>query len=218
MTTLRVQPNSYGNQNLILEKLHHEAIQIHSIRASYIPRKMIAEDKILGEDRLSQFNDAYPVDIYIQNVEGMEGQGSFASKFGLMIQSGATVLISKRGWSQAVGQFGKTVLPNRPAEGDLIYVPMTKGLFEISFVDHQSPFYQLGQFYSYKLTIELFRYSSEKIDTGIAEIDNVELTHTADVTINPALEELMRGADNSKFKGRVTDLVLDQNNPFGDVL
>jgi len=218
MTTLRVQPQAYGNQNLILEKLHHEAIAIHSIRASYIPRKLIAEDTVLGEDRLSEFNDAYPIDIYIQAVEGMEGQGSFASKFGLMIQSGATVLISKRGWTQMVGQYGKTILPNRPSEGDLIYVPMTKGLFEISFVDHQSPFYQLGQFYSYKMTIELFRYSSEKIDTGVSEIDNFEAVHSTDVTIRPALEELLRGADNTKFTDRANDLVLDQNNPFGDIL
>lgn len=217
MTSLRVQPQTYGNQNLILEKLHHEAIQIHSIRASYIPRKLIAEDTVLGEDRLSQFNDAYPIDLYLQNVDGFEGQNSFASKFGLMIQSGATVLISKRGWGQAVAQYGKTILPNRPSEGDLIYIPMTKGLFEIMFVNHQTPFYQLGQYYSYQMTIELFRYSSERIDTGITEIDAVELAHTADTTLRTDLDTLLRGADNQKFTDRTADLILDQNNPFGDI-
>lgn len=217
MTSLRVQPQTYGNQNLILEKLHHEAIQIHSIRASYIPRKLIAEDSVLGEDRLSQFNDAYPIDLYLQNVDGFEGQNSFASKFGLMIQSGATVLISKKGWGQTVGQFGKTILPNRPTEGDLIYIPMTKGLFEIMFVNHQTPFYQLGQYYSYQMTIELFRYSSEKIDTGIAEIDVFEIAHTTDTTLRPDLDTLLREADNKKFTERTTDLILDTNNPFGDI-
>ncbi len=217
MTSLRVQPRTYGNENLLLEKLHHEAIEIHSIAANYIPRKFVAEDTVLGEDRLSEFKNAYPIDVYVQNVDGMEGQGSFASKFGLMIQSSATLVISKRGWAQAVGQYGQTILPNRPAEGDLIHVPMTKGLFEIMYVDHQSPFYQLGQYYSYKLTVELFRYSSEKIDTGVSEIDTFGTTHTTDIAIKPALEELLRGADNTKFTDRASDLVLDTNNPFGDI-
>jgi hypothetical protein len=217
MTTLRLQPGVYGNQNLILEKLHHEAIQIHSIRASYIPRTMIAKDEVLGEDRLSQFNDAYPIDLYLESVEGYEGQNSFASKFGLQIQSGASVVISKRGWDLAVGQFGKTVLPNRPSEGDLIYIPMTKGLFEIMFVNHQSPFYQLGQFYSYKMTIELFRYSSEKIDTGIEAIDAFETVHTADTTLRPDVDTLLRGADNSKFTDRASSLIFNTGNPFGDL-
>jgi hypothetical protein len=217
MTSLRVHPGIYGNANLILEKLHHEAIEIHSVRANYIPRILVGEDSVLGEDRLSKFENSYPVDVYIQNVEGMEGQGSFASKFGLMIESSATVLISKRGWDQMVGQYGKTILPNRPSEGDLIYIPMTKGLFEIMFVDHQTPFYQLGQFYSYKMTIELFRYSSEKIDTGVNDIDAFEQTHSTDIDIRSSLDELLRGADNTKVNERKDNFVLDVNNIFGDI-
>lgn len=218
MTSLRVQPRAYGNQNLILEKLHHEAIQIHSIAATYIPRKFVSEDTVLGEDRLSEFTNSYPVDVYLQSVEGFDGNNSFASPFGLMIQSGATILISKRGWNQMVGQHGTSVLPNRPSEGDLIYVPMTKGLFEIMFVNHQTPFYQLGQFYSYKMTIELFRYSSEKIDTGVAEIDKFATVHSTDVNVRSDLDDLLRGADNTQFTDRATGLVLDTDNPFGDVI
>jgi hypothetical protein len=217
MTSLRLQPGGYGNQNLILDKLHHEAIQIHSVRASYIPRTLVAEDTVLGEDRLSEFNKAYPIDLYIQSVDGFEGPNSFASKFGLQIQSSATVLISRRGWDQMVGQHGTTVLPNRPSEGDLIHIPMTKGLFEIMFVDHQTPFYQLGQYYSYKMTIELFRYSSEQIETGVPEIDAFEATHSTDVDVNSELAAFLRGADNAEFKDRKDDFVLDVNNPFGDI-
>lgn len=217
MTTLRLQPQGYGNSNLILEKLHHEAIEMQSIQASYIPRTLIAEDSILGEDRLSQFNNAYPVNIQLLSVEGYDGPNSVASMFGHQIQSSASFAISRRGWQQLVGRFGTTVLPNRPSEGDLLYIPMTKGLVEIKFVDHQTPFYQLGQYYSYKLTVELFRYSSEKINTGIAEADAIEAVHSTDTTVRTDLADFLRGADNVEFGERTTDLIFDTNNPFGEI-
>jgi hypothetical protein len=217
MTSLRIQPRGYGNENLILEKLHHEAIQIHSIDAKYIPRTLVNEDTILGEDRLSEFKNSYPVDVYIQNVEGFTGSSSFASSWGLQNESSATILISRRGWENAVAKYGTTILPNRPAEGDLIYLPLNDGLFEIMYCDHQAPFYQLGQYYSYKLTIELFRYSSEKMDTGVSLIDKFETVHSTDVTVNPDLSPLVRGADNKKFTDRADDIVFDTNNPFGEI-
>jgi len=217
MTQLRVNPVGYGNQNLILEKLHDEAIHKSIVPARYIPRTMIAEDLVLGEDRLSEFNDAYPIDVYIENADGFTGQNSFASKFGLQIDSGAVFVISRRGWGAAVARFGTTVLPNRPGEGDLIYLPMNKGLFEINYVDHQAPFYQLGQYYSYKCNVELFRYSSEKIHTGVDDVDSFNLLNTQDVTVRPDADTTSRVADNSKFKDRATAIVLQKDNPFGDL-
>lgn len=202
---------------MILEKLNAEAIQIHSIHALYIPRAFVALDDILGEDRLSKFEHAYPVDIYFESVDGFEGQGEFASKFGLQIQNSAKLQISKQEWTTKVAQYGNSILPNRPTEGDLVYIPMTKGLFEISYVFHQSPFYQLGQYYSYKLTIELFRYSSEKLDTGIESVDMFEETHSADVAINPDMDNLVRGSNNNKFTTRADDLVWSSDNPFGSI-
>ena len=217
MTTLRIHPRTPGNQNLVLDKLNHEAIEIHSVEAYYVPRTMVAEDTVLGEDRLSEFKNSYRIDVYIESVDGFEGQNSFASKFGLQIESGATFIVSRRGWDQLVGQHGLTVLPNRPAEGDLIYLPMTRGLFEINFVNHQTPFFQLGQYYTYKMQVELFRYSSERLTTGVPAIDVFETVHTADTTKRPDIDTLVRGADNNKFKQRANSLVLDMNNPFGDI-
>jgi len=217
LTTLRLHPPAYGNQNYLLEKLHHEAIQIHSIDANYIPRTLIAEDKIFGEDQLSEFRDAFPIQIYLETVDAFEGQNSFASKFGLQIDSNATIVISKLGWEQAVGRYGKSILPNRPAESDLIYIPMAKAMFEINYVDNKKPFYQLGQYYSYRCTIDMFRYSSERITTGDDAIDTFQVEHSTDVTVNPSMDELVRAADNKKFIDRANDLVLDQNNPFGDL-
>lgn len=217
MTTLRIHPRVSGNQNLILDKLNHEAIAVQSVQAHYISRHLVAKDDILGEDRLSEFRDSYPIDVYIETSDGFDGQNSFASKFGLQIDSSAIFVISRRGWDLAVGRFGQTVLPNRPAEGDLIYLPMTKGLFEIDFVNHQAPFYQLGEFYTYKMNVSLFRYSSEKIDTGLNEIDAVEDAHTADTLKRQDVDQMIRGADNNKFKQRAESFVLDRNNPFGDL-
>jgi hypothetical protein len=112
--------------------------------------------------------------MYLENVEGFEGQGAFLQKFGLMMEQSATLTVARRRWDQLIGQHGQTIIPGRPNEGDLLYFPLTKGLFEIKFVQHQDPFYQLGKLYVYKLQVELFQYASERIDTGVGEIDVFE--------------------------------------------
>lgn len=140
----------------------------------YIPRKLVSKDDILGEDRLSEFKTAFPIEMYFENVDSFAGQGAFIQKFGLMVEQSATLVVARRRWDQFIGRYGVTTVPNRPNEGDLIYFPLTKGLFEIKFVQHQDPFYQLGKLYVYKLQVELFQYASERIDTGVSVIDNFE--------------------------------------------
>lgn len=217
MSTLRLHPANYGNQNLLVEKLMTEAIDIHSVEMFYIPRKLVAEDKIFGEDRLSEFKTAYPINVYMENAEtGFEGQQAFASKFGLQIEQSATIMIARRRWDQLVGRYKDTIIPSRPCEGDLLYFPMTDGLFEILFTQHQQPFYQLGQLYVYKLTIELFRYASERIDTGDDRIDIFADLKSTDVTVNPEVGRLPN-ADNKEFLDKKDDILFDENNPFGDV-
>ena len=104
MTTLRIHPRNPGNQNFILDKLNAEVVEIQSLQCYYVPRTLVAEDRVLGEDRLSKFENNYPIDVYIESVDGFEGQNSFASKFGLQIESGAVFVISRRGWDLAVGR------------------------------------------------------------------------------------------------------------------
>jgi len=166
-----------GEQNLI-ESLIIESLKIYGNEVFYIPRTLVSKDEILGEDRLSQFKTAFPIEMYFENVTGFEGQGAFIQKFGLMMEQSATLVVARKRWSQFVGRYGLTTVPNRPNEGDLIYFPLTKGLFEIKFVTHQDPFYQLGKLYVYKLQVELFQYSSEAIDTGVSEIDEFETLKT----------------------------------------
>lgn len=171
-------------QNL-LEDLIIESISIWGEDFFYIPRQLVAKDDILGEDRLSQFKDAYPIEMYLESVDGFEGQGAFINKFGLMMEQSATLTLARKRWEQVVGSHTDNILPNRPSEGDLLYFPLTKGLFEIKFVEHQDAFYQLRKLYVYKLQVELFQYSSEKIDTGIADIDVFESLKTFSTTNNP---------------------------------
>lgn len=214
--TLKLHPSRYGNQNLIVEKLITEAIDIHSVEMFYIPRKLVAEDNILGEDRLSEFRTAFPINVYMENVDGFEGQQAFASRFGLQMEQSATMQIARRRWMQMVGQYGETILPERPCEGDLMYFPMTGGLFEVMHVMHQQPFYQLGQIYTYKITVELFRYASENIDTGIEDIDAFVGLKSQDVEVNPIVDDTAQG-QNQEFLDRKVPFVFDTNNPFGDI-
>ena len=215
--SLRLHNQVYNNENLLVESLITEALDIHSIDVLYIPRKFVGKDSLLGEDRLSRFEHAYPVQVYLETVDGFQGQGAFAAKFGLTMEQSATITIARRKWDQAVGRFGNTVLPKRPAEGDLIklMLPQT-GLFEIMFNDYQAQFYQLGQLYVYKLTIELFRYASENIVTGNETIDQFMENKSADVQLNP-VEKPDNFGGNDKFKQRADEFVFDTRNPFGEI-
>jgi hypothetical protein len=166
------------NEQYLVEDLIIESLRMYGNEVYYIPRTLVSKDEILGEDRLSQFKTAFPIEMYFENIDNFGGQGAFIQKFGLMIEQSATLVVARRRWDQFIGRYGVTTIPQRPNEGDLIYFPLTKGLFEIKFVAHQDPFYQLGKLYVYKLQVELYQYSSEQIDTGISEIDNFETLKT----------------------------------------
>jgi len=205
------------NEQFLLEDLIIESISIWGQDFYYIPRTLIAKDEILGEDRLSEFKTAYPIEMYLETVDGFEGQGAFIQKFGLMMEQSATLTLARRRWEQLVGRFGQAQLPNRPCEGDLLYFPLSGGMFEIKFVQHQDPFYQLGKLYVYKLNIELFQYASERITTGVPEIDVFETLKTFDTTKQPDVDEPESFGDNNKFKEEKVGVVFNANNPFGDV-
>lgn len=216
-------PNVYfthgtKNEQYLLEDLIIESISIWGQEFYYIPRTLVAKDDIFGEDRLSQFKNAYNIDMYLENVDGFEGQGAFIQKFGLMMEQSATLTVARRSWERLIGKNGNSIIPNRPAEGDLLYYPLTKGLFEIKFVEHQDPFYQLKKLYVYRLQVELFQYSSEKIDTGIEAIDVFETLKTFDVTQQTDIDVPDSYGNNNEFKKQAIDIVFNNNNPFGDLV
>ena len=166
------------NEQMLIEDIIIESLKIYGQEVFYIPRTLVSKDEILGEDRLSKFKSSFPIEMYFENVDNFDGQGAFIQKFGLMMEQSATLVVARRRWDQLIGRYGVTTIPTRPCEGDLIYFPLTKGLFEVKFVQHQDPFYQLGKLYVYKLQVELFQYSSEAIDTGNPDIDSFESLKT----------------------------------------
>jgi hypothetical protein len=166
-------PKNITSEQLLVEDLVIESLKIHGMDVYYMPRtSRDTVDYIFGEDTLKQYVDAYSLEMYLENVTGMEGEGDFISKFGLEIRDEVQLLVSRRRFAASVPQI-------RPNEGDLIYIPLVQNFFEITFVEHendQAMFYTLGRgrganVYVYGLKLKQFVFSNEIIETGIPEID-----------------------------------------------
>lgn len=156
----RNKPEQWLHEDLVIE-----SIKMYGLNVVYIPRELVREDKLFGEDILSQFTNPYYVEMYVESVDGFEGAGDMLTRFGLDVRDSAKLVVAKRRFQKETGY-------TRPKEGDLIYYPTSRGLFEIKFVEHEAPFYQLGKNYVFKLSVELFQMSKEDIDTGISDIDD----------------------------------------------
>lgn len=210
---------TYSEQSLV-ERLIIESIKMYGREFFYIPRTLVNPDAIFGEDPLSMFEQSYMIECYIDNVQEWGGGGSFISKFGYTIEDQGQLTIAKRRWEELVGRYGESLLPNRPTEGDLMYFPTAKSLFEIKYVEHQNPFYQLGRLYVYKLKIELFQYSSERLNTDIDEINQIALDMTFDVLNKPTQDVIPAKRDffsNDDFKAKAENILdFSETNPFGE--
>jgi len=163
----------------LIQSLINESIQIHGIDVYYIPRQYVNEKTIIKEVIESEFNNAYPIEAYLNSYEGYDGQGTILSKFGIQELDDVSLIISKERFelyiTPLIQNLTNIKLSSRPKEGDLIYFPLGDRLFEIKYVEHEKPFYQLKENYVYELRCELFRYGDEVLDTGIDFIDdNVE--------------------------------------------
>ena len=158
----------------LYEDLMIEQLKIYGQDVYYIPRTLVKEDNLLGEDVLSKFGDAYLIEMYFENVEGYEGEKEIMTKFGLEMRDEATFIVAKRRFEQLVSGDANLIVKTRPNEGDLVYFSKVNKMFEITFVDHDDPFYQVHNVPAFKLKVKTFEYSSEDIDTGIAEIDAIE--------------------------------------------
>ena len=162
-------------ENLIIEQLSVFGQDVY-----YLPRKLVNEDTLFGEDASSSFNDAYIIEMYLDNIEGYEGQKEMMTRFGLDLQDEATWVVSKRRFEQLISLDQNLIVSSRPNEGDLIYFAKSKKLFEITFVDHDDPFYQLQNLPVFKLRCRTFDYSHEDMATGISEIDDIETSQSLD--------------------------------------
>lgn len=170
----------------LYEDLVVESLRMYGHETFYLPREIVDEDSILGEDIQSKFGDSYSVEMYIENTDGFEGEGDLFSKFGVQVRDTATFIISLRSWERFISLDSNLATGLRPNEGDLIHFPLSGSLFEIKFVEHENPFYQVGKLFVFKLQCELFEYSGEDFDTGNINIDLVEdqQAYTIEMTMN----------------------------------
>ena len=162
------------SEHELYENIVIESLKIYGQDVYYIPRDLVNEDTIFGDDAESSFNSAYKEEMYIDNIEGFEGEGDLFTRFGVEIRDEATFVVARRRWSQTVSRYDNEITGERPREGDLIYLPLTNKAFQITHVEHEIPFYQIGNVNVYKLRAHLFEYTGEDLDTGVAAIDDIE--------------------------------------------
>jgi len=217
-------------EQTLYEDLMIEQLKIYGQDVFYIPRTLVKEDELFGEDTLSKFGDAYLIEMYFENVEGYEGEKEIMSKFGLQMNEDVTFVVARRRFEQLVSHDSNLIVKTRPNEGDLVYFPKVKKIFEISFVDHDDPFYQVHNIPAFKLKCKTFEYSGEDIDTGITEIDAIETDNSLDqlvyqitmeqsssTTYNEGLE-LEDGTGNLEQETATggTDNLIGENETGGD--
>ena len=169
------QQGARSEQNLV-QDLINEQLRMYGVEVHYLPRKYVTENKVIREVVASRFDDAYPIEAYVDTFDGSGDNPTLLSKFGIEQTNEITLTISRERFENYISPLMKNEadvkLTTRPKEGDLVYFPLGDRLFEIKYVEHEKPFYQLQKNYVYELRCELFRYEDEIIDTGVDEIDN----------------------------------------------
>jgi len=198
------QQGSTSEQNLV-QDLINEQLRMYGVEIHYLPRKYMNEKTILREVVQSVFDDSYPLEAYVDNFDGYAENPTLLSKFGIEQTNEVTLVISRERWETYIQPLLKNEsnvkLTTRPKEGDLVYFPLGDRLFEIKYVEHEKPFYQLKKNYVYTLKCELFRYEDEVIDTGVSEIDDTLTGDNADGTSEDGLSTLLGSSQTLTLVG-----------------
>ena len=170
------------NEQFLMQNLVEEHLKMFGMDILYCPREIMHKDGVFNEEVIGEFNDAYMIEAYMENFDGFQGGGDLLTKFGVAQTDEITMVISQQRFSDLISQFllidKDYKAPERPQEGDLIFLPLTSNYFEIKFVEHEEPFYQLGKGYVYKLKAELFEYSDEQGDVFDNDEELVDYGYT----------------------------------------
>ena len=213
-----------SEEKKLFEDLILEGLKIYGHDVYYLPRTLVNQDLILGEDVASKFNAAYLCEMYMDTTEGFGGEQELISKFGLEIREDSTFTVSKRRWNDLVEDPATLIKNDRPNEGDLIYFPLMNSFFEIQFVEDQEPFFQLGNLPVYKLRVTRFEYSSERLDTGVSDIDAAEDKYSLDMLNHQMTLEAEEGSlllENDSASGESNYFLLESyeiqtQSPYAD--
>ena len=164
------------NEQNLVQDLINEQLKMYGVECYYLPRKYLTTNTVIREVVQSKFDDAYPLEAYVNNYDVYQGNGTVLSKFGIEVQQDINLTISKDRFENYITPLIRNEtgikLSTRPKEGDLIWFPLDDRLYEIKFVEHAKPFYQLKELYVYELQCEVFRYEDETVDTGVGSIDD----------------------------------------------
>lgn len=218
--------NKYAPSQDLMEDLMIEAIKNKGIDVYYLPRRFAKLDAIFGEDVLSHFNVSFPVEMYLETFNGFEGEREIVSKFGIEIRDNMSLVVAKKRFEQEAAKIPS--MTDRPIElqspmmGDLIYFPLSKGLFEIKYVDNKQVFFQGGKLYTYRLDCELFKYSMEEFNTQISDIDSIEdsIVQSIDSDNDGDIDYIQDGktrSDNTAIQNQSSDLIdFTEVDPFSE--
>ncbi len=173
MRNLYFSAGARSEQNLY-EDLIIESIKIYGQDLYYLPRDLVNVDDVFREDPVSKFNSNYLLEMYVDNADGFDGEGDLFTKFGVEIRDQVTFTVAKRRWQQTVMRYDNEIQGIRPLEGDLVFTPFSKKIFQIMHVEHEQPFYQLNNLPVFKLQCELFEYNDEDFDVNNDAITQLE--------------------------------------------
>ena len=202
---VRSEQNLY--ENIIIESLKMFGQDVY-----YLPRTIVNENRVFGEDVPSKFSNSYKIEMYIENTEGFEGEGDLFPKFGVEIRDEATFIVARKRWNTTVGRIDNQIEGERPREGDLIFLPLSNSLFEVMHVEHEQPFYQLSNLPTFKMRCQLFEYSDEDFDTDLVSIDGIEQNNAYEFDI------VLSGiSGNFEIGERVEQTLLDGTILGGEV-
>lgn len=210
----------------LMEDLMIESIKNKGVDVYYIPRRFRKLDQVFGEDVLSHFDVSFPIEMYLETFNGFEGEREIVSKFGIEVRDNMSLVVAKKRFQQESAKVpvmsDRSIELDAPMMGDLIYFPLTKGLFEIKYVDNKQVFFQGGKLYTYRLDCELFKYSYEEIDTGVSDIDFIEddivqeIDENADGTAD-AIQDKKTISDNSNMQQTAAPLIdFTEVDPFSE--
>ena len=209
---------NYSNEQTLIDDLVIESIRMYGIDTYYLTRSLQAVDNILNEDDLSIFDTAYEMEMYVKSVDGFQGEGDFLSRFGLQIRDQVTFTVAIRTFERNVTNIDPSIL--RPKEGELVYFPMVNKFFKVTHVEHESVFYQSGALQVFDLQCELFEYSNERFQTGIADIDEFfDDINTTSVTSLETLKTKDPIANNIDFEEAGDDIIdFTEIDPFSEAI
>lgn len=209
--------DNFNEQNLI-DDLVIESIKIYGLDVTYISGDFNNRDDVFNEDDMPLYDQKYEFEVYVKNVDGFEGEGDFLSKFGLEIRDQVTFTVAMRTFEKHVTRSNATKV--RPRENDIIWMPLNRKMYRVTYVEHESVFYQTGALQVYDIKCELMEFSNERFDTGIYEIDHYfdDVATTSDqVTTLEDLEETDPLAQNLVFEGEADDIIdFSEIDPFSE--